>query len=147
MGDQNIAEAIALQKAKELAGVFKHNTDYGWPVVWKDEVGFQYRNLRSKVLLIDCRTDPRKFSSEEAKDFFSGQSFHGDRYQHFGQVPPKLLQDNFVPQGVPRTCDGRAAVNTDDLEQYWECTEHEGECEPLDAESDSGSVVPSEELT
>ena len=107
MGDQNIAEAIALQKAKELARVSRHDTDYGWPVVWKYDVCFQYRNLRSNVLQIDCRTDPRVIPIEEAKDFFSGQSFHGDRYQHFGLVPPKLLQDNFVPQSVSRTCDGR----------------------------------------
>ncbi len=53
----------------------------------------------------------------------------------------------------PKVCLGlvMAAVSTDDLEQYWECNEYEGECELLDAErgaeSDSGSVIPSEELT
>ena len=92
-GDTDLANAVALRRAKELPDHFGHTCTYGWPVVWCEKLVFIYMPNDSGSLQIDVKSKPRVEPRESAIAMFlkEGVSQH---FCHLGDAPGALLRPN-----------------------------------------------------
>jgi hypothetical protein len=87
--------AKALRRAKEVAGLFGHDTKYGWPVFRSEKQCSIYCPDPSGVLQIDTQSSPTTLSLDDAHVLF-GDAIIRDDHLHIGEPPQNLSDRKYV---------------------------------------------------